>query len=69
MTRVRRKTDDDRVTLESAPKRGLSQKRRSWRETAMRVLRAIGDSANGMVHLRFDDHAPATVTGFRVGRD
>jgi len=33
------------------------------------VLRAIGGSANGMVHLRFDDHSPATVTGFRADRD
>lgn len=28
----------------------------------MRVLRAIGGSANGIAHLRFDDHSPCALS-------
>jgi hypothetical protein len=50
---------------ERAKARAVLQATRSWRETAMRVLRAIGGSANGIVHLRFDDHSPSIYHGHR----
>jgi hypothetical protein len=68
MTRVVQKqmTSEQRGRARQSA-RTVSQSTSSWRETAMRVLRAIGGSANGIVHLHFDDHSPALYQGHRSG--